>query len=167
MLTDALAALDSASGAYALQLELSAPTDIEVGRLGRIRFESPCYLYFGSAFGPGGLKARLRHHLQPAKRPHWHIDYLRRKADVIGIWYSEDDARLECIWADAALGHRGVSPVPDFGSSDCRCRSHLLAATRVPSLRAFRQRLRNANHGAARIREVRLAYESIGQRNAD
>ncbi len=154
MLTDAVEALGLAPGTYALHLELPAPTDIEVGRLGPIRFDSPYYLYFGSAFGPGGLRARLRHHLGPVRRAHWHIDYLREKAEVIGIWYSEDEARLECIWANAASEHRGVSPVPGFGSSDCTCQSHLVATQRLPSLRAFRRLLAKAGAGSTRIREL-------------
>ena len=110
--------LDSRPGTYVLLLTLHASADLEVGRLGRMQFDSPFYLYFGSAFGPGGLRARIRHHLQPARRPHWHIDYLRQAADITGIWYSSDTERLECILANAALGLRGVSPVPRFGSSD-------------------------------------------------
>ncbi len=155
MLTDAVdQTLGSAPGTYALHLELSAPTEIEVGRLGHIRFDSPYYLYFGSAFGPGGLRARLRHHLKPARRAHWHIDYLRQKADVIGIWFSEDEARLECTWANAASAYRGVSTVPGFGSSDCTCQSHLVATQRLPSLRAFRMQLGKAGSGYARVREL-------------
>ena len=158
MFTDAIdQTLNSASGTYVLHIELPSPTEIQVGRLGHLGFESPYYLYFGSAFGPGGLKARLRHHLGVARRPHWHIDYLRQKADVIGVWYSDHDARLECVWADVASTHRGVSPVSRFGSSDCSCRSHLLAARRLPSLRTFERRLREAGHACSGIREIRLA----------
>ncbi|MBT8467436.1 MAG: DUF123 domain-containing protein, partial [Deltaproteobacteria bacterium] len=43
-------------------LELSGPTEVEVGRLGTICFDAPFYVYVGSAFGPGGLAARLRAH---------------------------------------------------------------------------------------------------------
>ena len=67
---------DARPGTYALLLGLDEPVELEVGRLGRIHFGSPFYLYFGSAFGPGGLVARLQHHLRPARRPHWHVDYV-------------------------------------------------------------------------------------------
>lgn len=147
--------LDSTPGTYVLLLALQVPAELQVGRLGAIQFDSPFYLYFGSAFGPGGLKARIRHHLQPVRSAHWHIDYLRQEADVIGIWYSSDRARLECIWANAALAHRGVSPVPRFGSSDCGCHSHLLAANRLPTLRAFRRRIKDVRPGCARIQNFR------------
>jgi Uri superfamily endonuclease len=119
-----------------------------------MQFDSPFYLYFGSAFGPGGLEARIKHHLQPARRAHWHIDYLRQVAEVIGIWYSLDRARLECIWANAASAQRGVSLVPRFGSSDCRCQSHLLAANRRPNLSAFRRRLNDVRPACERIRQL-------------
>ncbi len=148
--------LDSTPGTYALLLALQAPAELQIGRLGRIRFDSPFYLYFGSAFGPGGLKARIRHHLQPARRVHWHIDYLRHKADILGVWYSPDRARLECTWANAALAHRSVSPVSRFGSSDCRCQSHLLAANRLPTLSNFRRRMRNVRPSCASIRELQV-----------
>jgi hypothetical protein len=76
--------LDSTPGTYALILALQSSTELQVGCLGRIRFHAPFYLYFGSAFGPGGLQARIEHHLQPARRAHWHIDYLRQAAEVVG-----------------------------------------------------------------------------------
>jgi Uri superfamily endonuclease len=148
--------LDSSPGTYALVLALQAPIELQIGCLGRIRFDSPFYLYFGSAFGPGGLKARLKHHLQPVRRAHWHIDYLRQEAEVLGAWYSSDRARLECYWANMALAHRGVSLVPRFGSSDCRCQSHLLAVSRRPNLSAFRRQLNEVRPERTRIRQLQV-----------
>jgi Uri superfamily endonuclease len=132
----------SAPGTYALILALNAPVDLKVGRLGLTGFELPCYVYFGSAHGPGGLKARINHHLQHADRPHWHVDYLRRVAAVHGVWYTCDPAHLECHWAIAALGLPGAKPVPGFGSSDCSCRSHLVGFDRPPGQAAFRRQLK-------------------------
>ncbi len=148
--------LNSSRGTYALLLKLQVPIELQVGRLDRIHFESPFYLYFGSAFGPGGLGARIKHHLQPARFAHWHIDYLRQVAEVVGVWHTDDAARLECTWANAASALRGVSPVPRFGSSDCRCNSHLLAVNRLPSLSAFRRRLTALRPGCARIRQLQV-----------
>jgi Uri superfamily endonuclease len=143
-------------GTYALLLALDAPVQLEVGRLGQILFESPYYMYVGSAFGPGGLQARISHHTQPVRRLHWHIDYLRQVADVIGIWYSADRVRFECAWANAALALRGASQVPRFGSSDCRCQSHLIAVSRLPSVTAFRRRLNVLQPGCAPIRQLHI-----------
>lgn len=146
--------LDSRPGTYVLLIALEAPTELDVGCHDRIRFDSPFYLYFGSAFGPGGLEARIKHHMQPVRRAHWHIDYLRQAAEIVGVWYSTDTARLECTWANAASALRGVSLIPRFGSSDCRCQSHLLAVNRLPSRSAFRRRLKDLRPGCAAIRQL-------------
>lgn len=145
---------DSTPGTYVLMLVLHAPAELEVGSLGQIQFDSRYYLYFGSAFGPGGLEARLKHHLRPVRRAHWHIDYLRQVAEVVGAWYSADRARLECTWASAVPALRGVSPVARFGSSDCRCQSHLFGIDRRPSLSAFRRRINDLRPGGEPIRQL-------------
>lgn len=112
-----------------------------MGRLGRTAFDAPFYLYLGSAFGPGGLVARLRHHLRYAQRAHWHIDYLRREARVVEVWVTRDPERLECVWFAAALRLRGARAVAGFGSSDCACASHLVAVQKAPKRAAFRRHL--------------------------
>jgi len=133
--------LPPSSGTYALILELPTPTEITVGSLGPISFDAPFYLYVGSAFGPGGVGARLRHHLRDAVRPHWHIDYLRRAAGIRDIWVTQDERRLECEWYLAATRLRGASSIAGFGSSDCTCPSHLVALPNLPPARALRHRL--------------------------
>jgi Uri superfamily endonuclease len=148
--------LDSRPGTYALLLELHEPTELQVGNLGRIRFDSRFYLYFGSALGPGGLAARLGHHLQAGRQAHWHIDYLRQAAAVLGAWHTRDTARLECTWAGAASSLPGAKLVPRFGSSDCLCRSHLIGVRRRPSLSAFRRRLDALRPGCARIGQLQI-----------
>ena len=129
--------LPSEPGTYALILELSAARALRVGGLGVVRLPGSVLLYAGSAFGPGGLRARLLHHLRPSPRPHWHIDHLRRAAGVAEVWATRDPRRLECVFAAAARALRGV------GVSDCRCPSHLVALPRVPRRRAFRRGLRS------------------------
>ncbi len=128
-------------GTYALFLELAEPARLEIGRLGTVGFSGPCHLYVGSAFGPGGLRARLLHHLHPARRPHWHVDHLRRVASLAGLWLTTDPRRLECAWAAAARSLRGSRPVSGFGASDCRCGSHLFALPRAPRRATFRRHL--------------------------
>jgi Uri superfamily endonuclease len=148
--------LHGVPGTYALLLELEEPAEARVGRLGWIRFDAPFYLYFGSALGPGGLGARLEHHLQPARRAHWHVDYLRQVARLRGVWHTRDPERLECTWVEAASKLRGGWLVPRFGCSDCRCRSHLLAIDRLPSVSAFRRRIHALRPGCGAIRQLRL-----------
>jgi Uri superfamily endonuclease len=87
------------------------------------------YLYVGSALGPGGLRARLKHHLAISPRPHWHADYLRRYARLSNVWLSIGTDRRECSWTGILSGlPQIVAFGHGFGSSDCRCRSHLLRA---------------------------------------
>jgi Uri superfamily endonuclease len=130
-----------------LLLELPKPKTFRVGRLGALDFGSGIYAYVGSARGPGGLAARLRHHLRTAKRCHWHIDYLRLKAPLVAIWAGWGSAAScpsECQLA-GRLGHEHhfYPPFKGFGSSDCTCHSHLfhwpLPAFDSPPLSEFRQ----------------------------
>jgi Uri superfamily endonuclease len=116
-------------GSYALRLQLDQPTFIQVGQLGGFDFPSGEYFYLGSACGPGGLRARLRHHLLVSFRPHWHIDYLSSQAPITGIWMCEGPGSLECLWSQELVLLPGAQiAVPGFGASDCRqgCPAHLV-----------------------------------------
>jgi Uri superfamily endonuclease len=114
-------------GTYILILHLDEPTRLQIGRLGAFDFAPGWYAYVGSAFGPGGLRGRLKHHLAPVTKPHWHIDYLRAAAPVREVWYSASETRYEHRWADMLLAHPGATvPVPRFGASDCTCAAHLV-----------------------------------------
>jgi len=100
------------------------------------------YAYVGSAFGPGGLGARLRRHLAVAKPLHWHIDYLRAAVAVVEIWVTLDHVRREHQWAAAVAAARPASmPLKGFGASDCDCPAHLFFSATLPSVRSFRARL--------------------------
>lgn len=57
-------------GTYGHVLSSSMPGLIRVGRLGGLQLQPGFYVYIGSAHGPGGLRARLAHHLGPTSRPH-------------------------------------------------------------------------------------------------
>jgi Uri superfamily endonuclease len=124
-------------GVYALFCQLDRETRIEVGRLGPLRLRPGLYAYVGSALGPGGLRARLEHHSRLAAAPRWHIDYLRRHAAVERIWFRYGTEKVECAWASAMLAMGGAVLAPGFGSSDCRCRSHLFWFERMPALERF------------------------------
>ncbi|NNG01060.1 MAG: GIY-YIG nuclease family protein [Desulfobacteraceae bacterium] len=116
----------TATGTYALILRLPRKTVITIGKLGKIGFSGGWYAYVGSAFGPGGLRARISRHYRREKTLHWHIDYLREKSEVTEAWITTDDQRLEHRWAGIlAAGPFSGTPVRKFGSSDCRCISHL------------------------------------------
>jgi Uri superfamily endonuclease len=127
-------------GVYALQLVISEPVHLQVGRFRVAYFPCGEYVYLGSACGPGGLQARLGRHLSgQIARPHWHIDYLRSVARLEAYCYLEIERATpgstpaECLWSQALLNLPDVSaPIRGFGSSDCRsgCRAHLVALRR-------------------------------------
>lgn len=125
-----------AQGSYILVLQLEqAVGDLQIGKLGQFTFPAGYYLYVGSAFGPGGLEARLRRHERREKaRPHWHIDYLRAHARLCEIWTVGGGVRLECRWCAALAAIPALAtPAPGFGASDTGCRSHLFFMPRPPS----------------------------------
>lgn len=124
--------LPALPGSYLLGLYLRRGTWLEIGRFGRQRLARGWYLYCGSARGPGGLRARLGHHLQPAARPHWHVDYLRHVAELRQIWYLPGDNREHCWARQLAATPSGHCPLIGFGASDCRCASHLIHFPRRP-----------------------------------
>lgn len=129
-------------GSYLLMLMLPGTAEIRVGRLGRIRFGPGWYAYAGSAMGPGGLAARLRHHLGPVQKQHWHIDYLRAEAKVMEIWMAVGPPSREHDWAAAlAKSPRAGKCVRGFGCSDCRCPSHLLFFDHRPDEDLIRKKL--------------------------
>jgi len=147
------------TGTYALILESKQEFEVTIGKLGRLKGSSGYYVYVGSAFGPGGVKARLKHHRGNASKPHWHIDYLRLKLPFNEVWYTHDHRKRECEWAGLLAGMQGaVIPLPGFGASDCKCMAHLIYFERNPSFRAFRKRLSYSNVNHASVRQVTYTY---------
>lgn len=137
--------LQSAPGTYALILSAAADDLLQIGWLGQLHVRAGFYVYVGSAFGPGGVRARLAHHCRRAARPHWHIDYLRVVAHPTAVWYTYDTLRREHQWAAVLQQTRGASiPLQRFGASDCTCASHLYFLSTRPSWNAFRSGIRNA-----------------------
>jgi Uri superfamily endonuclease len=121
-------------GTYLLWCVSTARRRVRVGRLGWLRLDKGSYLYAGSALGPGGLRSRIDHHLRPALRLHWHVDYLRRHTRLAGVFFRTGDTRLEHDWASLLGTLPGASsPLPGFGSSDCTCGSHLFHLREAPA----------------------------------
>ena len=128
--------LPEAAGAYALLLHLSAPLRLALPRLGEPLLAPGRYVYCGSAWGPGGLRARLGRHLARRGREHWHIDRLLAAATVEDLAALPGGRECDLVARLAALAGSAF-PVPGFGSSDCRrCPAHLLsvAGRTLPSV---------------------------------
>jgi Uri superfamily endonuclease len=131
-------------GTYLLILRLEADlTDLPIGRLGQFHFAAGYYVYIGSAFGPGGLVARIGYHERRVKaRPRWHIDYLRPYTHMVEAWSVGSTMRVECCWTRALISAPDVSiPVLRFGASDNDCPSHLLYTRKRPPLRLLTETL--------------------------
>ena len=119
---------------------------LEGGSLGRQDILPGFYLYVGSAFGAGGLRARIGHHLESTADPHWHIDYLLTAAQPVEVWFTTANTKLERHWADLLQNAPQFHvPIARFGSSDYhRSRaSHLFYSKRRPSFQWFQQQIRN------------------------
>jgi len=133
-LTTCISSLPASAGTYALQLYLSHSQRIQIGRFAQTVFPAGVYIYLGSAYGPGGLQARLGRHLRGTGKPHWHIDYLRRVAEVqaagyVFAGYEDSQEPLECSWSQSISGFSGAYiPLTGFGAGDCQsgCRAHLV-----------------------------------------
>ena len=122
-------------GTYVLWIHLYRARHLVIGRLGQYHFNEGWYAYAGSAFGPGGLRARILHHIRGTRNPRWHIDYLTRIAPPHEVWTTMDPERWEHPLAQWIESMDGSSiPAPGFGCSDCRCRSHLFEFEFKPRL---------------------------------
>ncbi len=117
----------SGPGAYVLLIELGAPLALEIASLPRAVLAPGRYAYCGSAYGPGGLKARIGRHLRQDKPIRWHVDRLSAAGRIVA--FRAVPGGRECGLLDRLLKAPGASvPLPGFGSSDCRrCPAHLVA----------------------------------------
>ena len=110
------------SGIYYIVLWNDKDRVIECGSLGNLEFKKGYYVYSGS--GKTNLFKRIEHHRKKKKKKLRHMDYItaemKIKADIPII---TDDYR-ECDLAEI-LDKNSVEPVKNFGSTDCKCFSHL------------------------------------------
>lgn len=116
-------------GSYLLILKLDSPAHFGVGALGTVTLEPGYYVYAGSA--QRNLAARLARHQRRHKKKHWHVDYLREQASSCTALAIRAPTRDECRVASQVNKCYPVA-VPRFGSSDCRCPSHLFRSETDP-----------------------------------
>ncbi|MDX1523321.1 MAG: GIY-YIG nuclease family protein, partial [Anaerolineae bacterium] len=141
------------TGQYVLLLLLTEDEELTIGKLGTFIFPAGWYAYVGSAFGAGGLTGRLKYHLRPLEKPHWHIDYLRQAAIIQEIWLSPDDEKHEEEWVALMLDVPGATVLVDgFGASGSSQESHLIYFDIRPSLEDFAVGVRRRFPGARVLR---------------
>jgi Uri superfamily endonuclease len=118
-------------GTYTIVLGFRRRVCVRVGKLGRFNLPGSRYLYTGSALGKGAvsLEGRISRHKRRSKKLRWHIDYLtsNKSCRFIGVAYVASSKQLECkINRLITSSIHAVPVIPNFGSSDCDCVSHLL-----------------------------------------
>jgi Uri superfamily endonuclease len=126
--------VQSEPGTYALILQSYSTGKVQIGRLGQIELVPGYYIYVGSAFGPGGVRARVSRHLRVDKSKQWHIDYLREFVTPLSVWVSYELERLEHQWAQLFHDMSEVNSIQGFGCSDCKCYSHLFHTVVAPEV---------------------------------
>lgn len=144
-------------GTYVLILRLEQTRQMKIGRLGSFAMPAGYYAYVGSAFGAGGLKARIEHHLETVEKPHWHIDYLRQHSSPVEVWFSTEPRKMEQEWAET-LRHIPSFRilVPRFGSSEYHRShtTHLFYSKKKPSFAAFNTRITEQFDKPVQIQQI-------------
>jgi Uri superfamily endonuclease len=119
-------------GCYQLLLYLDRKSRIKIGKKGEYDFPKGYYIYTGSA--QNGLEGRINRHLRKEKKNFWHIDYLLPHCKILKVilyHQSKKNAVTECELNKKLLkGKSSIVVVKGFGSSDCRCPSHLVYFTK-------------------------------------
>lgn len=116
--------VDTSHTLYAIHLEITCKKNIEVGRLGIYPFKKGIYIYIGSA--KRNILARINRHKQVNKLLKWHFDYLRPHGTILKIITYENSIG-ECHLAEKIRKEEGGGfPIRKFGSTDCKCYSHLI-----------------------------------------
>lgn len=110
-------------GTYILILECKKDCEIVVGSLGKINFKKGYYFYVGSAMN--NIEKRISRHLRTNKKVKWHIDYITSSPnfEIIKTYIKNSDIKEEC--EIASIFENIFEYIKNFGSSDCRNKSHL------------------------------------------
>ncbi|MEO0232182.1 MAG: DNA/RNA nuclease SfsA [candidate division WOR-3 bacterium] len=109
-------------GSYIIYGELKRSISLKIGGLGEIFFKKGHYLYIGSSMN--SLSSRIKRHLRKKKKLRWHIDYLIHYLENIKPIPIRASEFLECS-ISKEIEKISDGFIKNFGSSDCRCKSHL------------------------------------------
>jgi Uri superfamily endonuclease len=123
-------------GCYQLLLYLNRKSRINIGKKGEDDFPEGYYIYTGSA--QNGLEGRINRHLRKEKKNFWHIDYLLPHCKILKIiqyHQNHKNAVTECQLNKKLFRKKNsVVAVRGFGSSDCKCPSHLVYFKRLKAI---------------------------------
>lgn len=108
-------------GSYLLLIKLNEDEHIRFGIKNNYFFKKGYYIYVGSALN--NLEKRIERHLKIIKKKYWHIDYFLDYGNITNIYYKENNYKEECHISK--LLKEIFLPISNFGSSDCKCRTHL------------------------------------------
>ena len=124
--------LPADKGTYILIARVSQMKRLTIGSLGEFDIIPGFYAYVGSAFGFGGLRARIGHHLESTAEPHWHIDYLLEhpETEITHVVIIGNPEKMEHKLAGFLADLNETSQLaPRLGAQDTRNSSHLLRVT--------------------------------------
>lgn len=108
---------------YVLVLSIDRNKKIRVGSLGFINFKKGVYFYVGSA--KKNFEKRVLRHQTKNKKVFWHIDYLTVLKEVRILNVYKFSSLSESEIAKYFLEDKNYQQIDGFGSSDCKCKSHL------------------------------------------
>ncbi|RLF55859.1 MAG: GIY-YIG nuclease family protein [Thermoplasmata archaeon] len=114
-------------GTYILLMFLNLDKSIRIGKLGDMQFRNGWYVYIGSALN--SLEGRIKRHLRSEKKHYWHIDFFLDHAKIKNVFFKEGTVKEECNVAHSFL--ESFDMVPNFGCSDCSCKSHLYVGEKI------------------------------------
>ncbi len=117
-----LGSLRDLKGSYCLVAYLGQGCLLAFGKNSAF-FPRGWYVYVGSAMN--GIQKRLQRHLRSRKKTRWHIDFLLHRAVLKGVIPMPSELREECSKAAALKAMGGAAIARKFGSTDCRCETHL------------------------------------------
>lgn len=124
----------NAKGVYQILFFLPDKKRIIVGQKGSFNFPKGYYVYTGSA--KNGLKGRILRHLRESKKKFWHIDYLLPHSKIKDVIIHIQ--KSECYWNNRLFELDEFEVLVDgFGSSDCKCKTHLLYFRKKPELNSL------------------------------
>lgn len=109
---------------YAIFFQLENEKTIQIGKLTTHTFDKGKYIYVGSA--KKNIAARVNRHIRLEKPLRWHFDYLRPYGEVTKVITFEEKLGECGLTNQLKKKFNASTPVKKFGSSDCRCYSHLL-----------------------------------------